>query len=148
MNPNVPLSEQIGVAGVIDPQSAAVGSVSTGWVSLDDLPMVLAVVHAGTLGAGGTVDAKLEQATDGAGTGVKDVTNKAITQIAVNNQIALIHCYDFELDVANDFTHVRLTVTVGTAASEVSAIIMGANSRFGPASDYNSAEVVETVVGP
>jgi hypothetical protein len=40
----------------------------------------------GVLGASATVDAKLQQATDNSGTGVKDVTGKAITQLVKATQ--------------------------------------------------------------
>jgi hypothetical protein len=37
----------------------------------------IAVIKTGVLGASATVDAKLQQATDSSGTGVKDITGKA-----------------------------------------------------------------------
>lgn len=145
MNPNIPLSEHLAVAAVIDPASLATGAHNSGWVSIVNLPQVLAVVHAGTLGSSGKIDAKLQQATDSSGTGAKDITGKAITQITANNKVALINCYDYEVDVNNGFTHVQLVVTVTTAASQGSAVVLGANAKFGPASDFNATEVAETV---
>ena len=42
---------------------------------------IMALIQTGVLGAAATLDAKLQQATDAAGTGAKDITGKAIVQI-------------------------------------------------------------------
>ncbi len=146
-NTNVLPSAKAVLAGAIDPDAYAAGAVSSGWVSMADFGAIQAVVMAGTLGASATLDAKLEQATDGSGTGVKDVTGKAITQLTKagsdDDKQAIINCYAEDLDVNNSFTHVRLTLTVGTATSDAGALVLGHNARYQPATA--AATVAETV---
>jgi len=141
-------TDMVAVVGVIDPDATAAGAQSTGWVSAKDFNSFMAIIMAGTLGASATVDAKIEQATDGSGTGAKDVTGKAITQLVKasnDDDQAIIEFCGEDLDVDNDFDFVRLTLTVGTATSDVGAVLLGIDARYGPASDNDLASVVEIV---
>lgn len=141
-------SQIAAVVGVIDPDAAGVGTQTTDWISLSAFQSIMAIVMAGTLGASATLDAKLEQAQDASGTGAKDVAGSNITQLVKasdDDKQAAIECWAEDLDIANDFTHVRLSMTVGTATSDCSAIVLGMNSRYGPASDYDAASIAEIV---
>ncbi len=146
MNPNVKPSEQVSVLAVLNPVSQGAATVTSGWISMADLDSVMALIQTGVLGAAATVDAKLQQATDGAGAGAKDITGKAITQLVKatndNDQVA-INCRSEELDVNGGFTHVQLSVTVGVAASLLSAVVLGFNARYQPKAHI--ASVVEVV---
>lgn len=146
MNANILPSNQAVLAGVIDPDAYAADTYTTGWVSLAIFDAIQAIIMTGTLGTSATVDAKLEQASDGSGTGAKDVSGKAITQLVKasnDDDQAIINCRSDELDVANSFTHVRLSVTVGTATSDMGALVLGHYARHQPAADL--ASVVEVV---
>jgi len=141
------ISEALAQVANIAPVSQAAGAVSTGWVSVKNLHMLLAIVNTGVLGVSATVDAKLQQATDGAGTGAKDITGKAITQIVKatgDNKQALINLRPQELDTNANFSFVRLTITVGTAASLISADLLGFPRNL-PADTANQAAVVQVV---
>jgi hypothetical protein len=143
---NVKASEQVAILGAINPSSQAAGAATSGWVSMADFQKVLAVVQTGALGASATVDAKIQQAKDNSGTGAKDVTGSAITQITgANNQQAEINLDAQQLDVEGGFGYVQLSVTVGTAASETAALVLGFSPRYAPASDSNAASVAEIV---
>jgi hypothetical protein len=147
MNPKI--SDLVGVAATIDPDVTAAGTVTSDWVAMKDFDQVLAVVLAGTLGSSATVDAKIEQATDGSGTDAKDVTGKAITQMTQagtdqSDTQAVIGVSAADLDVANDFTHVRLSITVGTATSDVGGVIVGLASDL-PATAVDLTSVGEVV---
>lgn len=134
-NPNIKPSSQVALLAALNPVSQAAATVSTGWISMANLDSILAVVETGVLGASATLDAKIEQAQDGSGTGVKDVTGKAITQIVKatgDNKQAMINCRSDELDVNGGFTHVRLSATVGTAASLIAAQVYGFYGRYEP----------------
>ena len=50
-----------------------------------------------------------------------------------------------ELDTVNGFGFVRLSVTVGVAASQTSAQVLGLNPRFAPADASNQAAVVQVI---
>ncbi len=156
MFPNARFSEQMAVMDAINPVSQAAGTVTTGWISAANFERFLALITTGVLGASATVDGKLQQAQDSSGTGAKDITNKAITQIVKasgDNKMAMIDCRDDELDVTNGFCYIRLSLTVGTAASLVGANLLAGVSRFNqpkdaganPAINLGSANVVQIV---
>ena len=141
MNSNVPMTTRTPLVAALAPSSQAAGAQSTAWLPLADYFSFMALVQAGALGASATVDAKIEQAQDDGGTGAKDVTDKAITQIAVDNQTAAISFGHNDIDTTNGFTHIRLTVTVAEAASQTSATLFGADARF-EKPDNNQADQV------
>jgi hypothetical protein len=148
MNPNIKLSERLAIMATLDPASVAASTVTTSWVSMANLHSLMALINTGVLGASATVDAKLQQAQDSGGTGVKDITGKAITQIVKatgDNKQATIECRDTDLDANNGFAFVRLSLTVGVAASIVGATMIGGNPIFVPASALNQAAVVQQV---
>jgi hypothetical protein len=100
------------------------------------------------LGTGATVDAKLQQAIDATGASAKDISAKAITQIVKatgDNKQVLINVRPEELDIANGFGFVRLSLTVGVAASLTSAQILGITPRVLPADTANQSAVVQIV---
>jgi len=143
-------TEEAGIAGVIDPDAYSTGTQTTGWINMADFEAIMAIVAAGTLGASATIDAKLEQATDSSGTSAKDVSGKSITQLSKgspdgSDKQALINMRREELDVQNGFTHVRLSLTVGTASSDAGAVVLGYMPRHGPASDQDISSVAEIV---
>lgn len=148
MFPNAKLSEQLAILDTIDPVSQAAGTITTGWISASAFERFLAVVHTGVMGASGTVDAKLQQAQDNAGTGAKDITGKAIAQIVKatgDNKQAEINMRADELDTNNGFNYFRLSVTVGTAASLICGNVFGGVARNAPASTLNNADVAQIV---
>jgi hypothetical protein len=148
MFPNSKASEMLAVLATIDPASQAAGALSTGWVSVANHLGFLAVVQTGVLGTAATVDAKLQQALDSSGTGAKDIAGKALTQIVKatgDNKQALINIKPEELDTVNGCGFVRVTVTVGVAASITSAQLLGVNPRFAPADAANQAAVVQVI---
>ena len=148
MFPNAKGSELFSVLATIDPASQAVGTVTTGWISAGNHHSLLALVQSGVLGTGATLDAKLQQATDASGTGAKDVTGKAITQIVKatgDNKQALINLRPDDLDVTNGYSFVRLSLTVAVAASLTAAQLLGFNPRFAPGDASNQAAVAQVV---
>ena len=148
MYPNSKASEMLALLATIDPATQAAGAVSTGWVSVANHLGFLALVQTGVLGTSATVDAKLQQALDSAGTGAKDISGKAITQIVKatgDNKQALVNVKPEELDTVNGFGFVRVIVTVGVAASITSAQLLGVNPRYAPADLGNQAAVVQVI---
>ena len=145
---NSKASEMLAILATIDPASQAAGAISSGWVSVANHLGFLAVVQTGVLGTSATVDAKLQQALDATGTGAKDITGRAIIQIVKatgDNKQALINVKPEDLDTVNGFGFVRVTVTVGAAASVTSAQLIGVNPRFAPADAANQAAVVQVI---
>ena len=148
MFPNAKGSEELSILATIDPASQAAGPVTTGWVSVTNFHALLAVVETGVLGASATLDAKFQQAQDNIGTGAKDVTSKAIVQIVKatgDNKQALINLKPEDVDNANGFAFVRLSLTVGVAASIVAGTLLGMNPRYATADAFNQAAVVQII---
>jgi hypothetical protein len=147
MNVNIKPSDRGTLLGRITPQSATTAK-STGWVSMATLGSALATVMVGTISSSGTVDAKIEQATDGSGSNAKDVSGLAITQLTQagtdSDKDVEINVQPTDLDRANNFTHIRLTITPATAAALIAGTIRGFSSRYQPATD---ATTVDEVVG-
>ena len=148
-NPNVLPSSLSAIVGVIDPDAYAAAAYSTGYIDMSKREGIQAILMLGAMVATGTADAKLEQATDGSGTGKKDITGKAITQMTAagsdDDKQAVINCRKEELDIANNFTHVRLTVTLATAGSDMGAIVLDSAANYGPASDNDLSSVDEII---
>ncbi len=148
MFPNQKISEQLAVVATIDPVSQAAGTISTGWISAANFERYQATIQTGLMGAGATVDAKIQQATSAAGAGAKDVAGKAITQIVKatgDNKQAIIGLRASELDVNNGFAFFNVTVTVGVAASLIAARVDAGVSKNSPASTLNQAAVVQVI---
>jgi hypothetical protein len=145
---NVKATEQVALLDSINPVSQGVGTVTTGWVSAAQFNKFLATVICGVLGAAATVDAKIQQANTSGGGGAKDVAGTPITQLVKatndNNQ-ALINVDAQQLDVANGFAWIRLSITVGAAASLVSGQLFGFIPRNASADALNNATVVQVV---
>lgn len=134
MQGNLDPSARVGIAGVIPAQQAAPGVVNSGFVDMRNFYAVLASLNVGVIGAAGTVDAKIEQATDANGAGVKPVPGLAVVQLAKaggDNRQAGINVRQEDLDKNGGFRFVRVSVTVGGAATFLSATLTGFDARYG-----------------
>lgn len=144
-------SDRAAIIGVINPDVLTAGTHDTDWFDMSKFERIMAINMIGTLGEGAEFDAKLQQASDANGTGAKDITGKAITQFTedtspvVENKQQIINCRADELDVTNNFTHVRLRITVGTASCDGAGLVVGFDARQQPASDNDLASVSEIV---
>jgi hypothetical protein len=148
MQTNALPSEIAGVVAVIDPDAYSNAAYSTGWFDVSKFHSFVGIVLAGDLGSSATIDAKFEQATTDGGS-PKNVTGRAITQLTQagtdSNKQALINLRPDDLDMDNGYRWARLTVTVGTAASDMAALVLGVHPRNGLASDNDAATVDEIV---
>lgn len=148
LNLNIAPTAALPVVGVIDPDAYSANTYSTGWINMADFKAILAVVLVGEMATNSTVDAKVEEALDGSGTSPQDISGKAITQLTQagtdSDKQAAIEVWEDELDKNDGYTHVRLTVTVATAASDMAAVVFGLGARYQPAADLAT---VDEVVG-
>lgn len=149
MNPLLKPSDQVTLLAKLDPVSQAAATVTTAWIKASDFHQHLFELMVGVLGAAATVDAKLEQATTVGGAGVKDVAGSPITQLTKvgvdDNKVVAINLDPNKLDVNGGFCFVRLSVTVGVAASLIAAVHKGLNPRFGIAAHIAAMDEVVTV---
>ncbi len=146
MMQNATPSEQSAILGVVDPDAYTAAAYSTGYMPLKLFSRLQAIVMAGDLGASATINAKLTAYTDSSGGGALDIPGAAITALTQagtdDNKQAIINV---NLAGSVAYTHARLTVTVGTATSDMGAIVLGFGPRYAPASDNDAASVDEIV---
>ncbi len=156
MTPNQLPTDGAVALDAINPVSQAAGTVLTAYVAVQNFHSFRATIISGVLGASATLDAKLRQAKDNAGTGVKDIANKALTQIVKasgDNKIAYINARASDLDQTNGFGFIVLSMTVGTATSLIGGLLEGFYPRFeppfdsvaSPAINLGSANIVQIV---
>lgn len=151
--PNVLGSELAAIGGVIDPDAQGAGASTSNYVDAGGFEALMAIIFAGTLGTSATLDAKLVQATDSSGTGSKDISGAAITQLTQagsdSDKQAIINVRPEDLDLDGGFTHVAIVMTVATATSDTGAVLLGIHPRYAPASDSDLGSVDEIVTtGP
>lgn len=137
-------SERFAPVASIDPDAYTAATYTSGWVAVKNFHRFFAVFQAGDLGSSATLDGKLEKATDSSGTGAADVTGASITQLTQagtdSNKQACINFDTANLE-GSAFTHIRLSMTVGTATSDAGAILFGCDPRDGVASSNDDSTV-------
>lgn len=147
MDGNLTTTARAALVAAIGPQQAAVGTVTSPWIDMRDWGSLQALVAVGVFGAGATVDAKIEQATDSNGANAKAVPGLAITQLLAaggNNRQAVINVRGPQLDKTG-FRFVRLSVTIGGASTFVAGSVLGFDPRYNRASANQAASVAETI---
>jgi hypothetical protein len=95
-----------------------------------------------------SITAQVVQATAAAGTGSKNITGAAITATLLagtnDNKFAIIEIERAKLDIANDFTHVAITIAAtGGSASAMAITFLGWRLRtYPPTFGSDKAEIV------
>ena len=150
MNINALGSEQAAIVATIDPDALAATTHTSDYVDASEFANFMAIGKIGTMAASSTFDMKLVQATDSGGTGKKDITGKAITQLTQaspddSDKQVIINLKPEELDVNNDFTHFAVESVVGVDVVDGDVTVLGLDPRHGPASDNDLASVTEIV---
>lgn len=149
MASNLNPSQRSAVIAIIDPDAYATGTQNTAWWDTAEIEKALAVIMAGDFAATGVLSAKIQQATDAAGTGAKDVAGLAITNLtqagASDNKQSLINVTAADLDFNNGFRFARLSMTLATAGADAGAVVIGFDFRRGDGKSHNLASVAEVV---
>jgi hypothetical protein len=138
---NLKPSQRAGVVGQINPQSATTEQ-TTSWIDATLFHNYLAIVQVGAMISTGLVDAAIQQATSSGGAGAKAITGKAITeftQTANPNEQALINIKQEDLDTANGFKWIQLSITPSVEAALIAGTVLGFDPRYGFASDSTNA---------
>lgn len=145
---NLNLSARIALLGGISPRAAAVGAVSTPWLDMQMLFTVMALISIGAFGAGATVDVQIEQATDVNGANAKPIPGSQITQLVAaggNDRQAQIDLRQEDFDKNAGFRFFRVTVTVGGAATQLAAMVLGTDFRAGNGTSNDATTIAQTV---
>jgi len=145
---NLNLSSRIALLGGISPRAAAVGTVSTPWMDMQMLFTAMVLISLGAFGAGATVDAQIEQATDGNGANAKAIPGSQITQLVAaggNDRQAQIDLRQEDFDRNAGFRFFRVSITVGGAVTQLAASVIGTDFRAGNGTNNDAASVAQTV---
>lgn len=145
---NLNLSSRIAMLGGVSPRAAAVGTVSTPWLDMQMLFAVMVLISIGAFGNAATVDAQIEQATDGNGANAKPIPGSQITQMVAaggNDRQAQIDLRQEDFDKNAGFRFFRVTVTVGGVATQLAAMVLGTDFRAGNGISNDAASVAQTV---
>ena len=145
------ITQSLAMFGMIDADNYAAATYTSDYGDASVVDRFVATIAVGDMAATATVDAKLVQATDSSGTGKKDITGAAITQLTQagsdDNKQAKIEVRSEQLDINNGFDHVAVEVTVAAAAVDLAAWLEGLVYST-PASSVDLASVAEIVVTP
>ncbi len=140
-------TEKIAVLGAIDPDAYGTGTQGTAWVDMKQFDQLAFVVQVGEFQSGATVDFKLQQATNSSGADAKDITDKAITQLTEagtdGDKQVIVMVKAPQLDDGYRFVRGVMTISVDSVDSGV--LVLGADPRYMPASDFDVASVDEIV---
>ena len=140
-------SEALAVASTIDPQLVDNATKVADYIDTENGHYVTFVLNVGATDT--TVDAKLRQAKDSSGTSVKDITGYGATQLAAtdDNKQVVFCVAASELDTANGFSFVTLSVTAGdgSTGAYISAVGLLSNLRYSEAADNDLSTVAEII---
>ena len=139
MNTSAKATDLVSIVGLVEPVAGS-STYTTGWNYAGGSTSWLALVTAGAVT--GTVDAKIEQASDSSGTGAKDLTSSDIAQLTAAGS-ATIEFRANDLDNANDFTHIRLSITTSNAADVAAGALIATCPTNAPLAD--AAKIDEVV---
>jgi len=139
-------TEDVRRVQLLDPQTLNNATSTSAYQDVSDAERVVFVLELGATDT--TVDAKLVQATDASGTGAKDITGAAITQLAAtdDNKQAMIEVQTNRLDINNGYRYVAAQVTVGagTTGATLAGALYLVNTGDRPVTQ--PASVAQTVV--
>lgn len=137
------ITEAIAYRGRLAPVSQSTGTVTVGPVQLGQAKKVLFAIDVGSVGAAGTVDAKIQASATSGGT-YADVTGGAITQVTATG-VVFVEVKAETLSNLGVGPWVRLSITVGTNAVVLEVMIFAAPTDYSPASLLNGT-VLQTLV--
>lgn len=138
-------SERVAVLARTVPVSAT-GANTSGRIALANFGRIMCIVNVGVIGVGSTVAAKL-QGSVGVGGALEDIPNAAITSLVGAANGSKVGIIDLEVGALakTGYTHVQLSVTSSGADAATSAVVLGLDSRYGPAHALDNAAVAQIV---
>ena len=124
-------SEDFDLLDVINPQSTST-QVNGTWVSVRDYPRFIAKCNIGAIASTGTFTFQIRHAVDGSGTSAKALKASAALADTDDNEQLWLEVRAEELDVDGGFDYVRIEAVAATAASIISAELLGYGARYAP----------------
>jgi len=141
-------TEAVALVGAIDPDAYAAGTYVTGYIPLKNFRRFMAAILVGEIVSTGVLNAKLIGYTDGAGGGATDIPGAAITpltQAGTDSDKQAVINLNTDALAGTAFTHFRLSATLTVAGADMSAVVLGFDPLYAPASALDAATVDEIV---
>lgn len=143
------LSEKLAVIGKLDPASQSTSEKLTDAIPIKNHRRFLFIVQVGALGSSGTVDFVVKGATSSGGS-YTTISGTAITQLTQagsdDNKIVLVEVSAEAIgNLGLGYTHIKGSLTPGTAASIANIIVLAEVPRYTPAADFDLSAVDEIV---
>jgi len=149
-------SEVVGLVGTVDPDAYAPGAQLSDAIDMSKWHCAMGVLMIGDLGTDGSVVMKWTQATTAGGiykdvSGATTATFAQANSPAESNQQVKLDLRADDLDAANGYRFVKLSVTIAdssspeNATSDVGAVAFGVFPKIGVGSAHNLASVAEVV---
>lgn len=132
MNQTRKFIEQLKTLQRISPQSTSSQVNGAAYVDVGIFRRLVAKFNIGAIAASGTLTVQVRQAKDAAGTGVKALIASAAYISTDGNNDVWLEFKDEDCDIANGYHFVRLEIVAATAASVVSAELLGFNASYEP----------------
>ena len=138
--------EQIYEQLVAGPAVVATGTVPASYIDVSNFERFQFKINMGA--TDGVLDAQVVQATAAAGTGSKNITGAAITQLSAtdDNKQALIEVQVSKMDINNDFRYVAITITAA-GTTTLSCEFRGLNVGRAPVTQHTNVDEMVFVGG-
>jgi len=135
------------VGGELYPALKTVTAHTGAWLPMSNHQRAIFIVQVGAMTALSTLDFSVQQASAAAGTGVKAITGKAITQLTQaggdGNDLVCIEVRTEELDVSGGFEYIRGLLTVGTDTVYCSMLALRFIPNYPPVVTTGWTEIVD-----
>jgi hypothetical protein len=139
------LTQALGQLDQIQPSNTAASTVNSSGIDLSKNRRVLYVLEVGAMGASSTVNAILQSSASSTfASGVHNLTGGTVNLTTSNaNQVITFETTEEAVQNQNaGDKYVRLQVIVGTAASNIAVVGLGAEANHKPASNQNNTTTV------
>lgn len=143
---NERLTEALAVLAQLAPANQTAAAHAVGPFSIAEFGRVIFLINVGVLGSSATVDFKVQASATSGGT-YADVSGTSITQITSGaTNFVTVEVTREALMASSQGPYIKGVLTVGTAASQAGVVALGAEPRYGPASDFNVVTPTQQLV--
>jgi hypothetical protein len=136
------LSQALRLGTPVHPASTGTGTADSGSVDMSKFRRAMFLVNVGSVGAAGTVDAKLQESSDDSSFTDLSGTGVSISQITTSNKIATLEVRAGQLTKR----YVRCRVTIGGNAVLLCVNAIGGEAIQKPGSATDAAAVAQRQV--
>jgi len=139
------LYELVKFTQAVIPAVQAAGTDNGVWIDMQSFQECDHIINVGTMAAGATLDAIIQEATSAAGAGAKAITGKAITQLTQaggdGDQVVTLNIRNDDMDKNNGFRWVRIVCTPAVGNVTYGVIAAQSEARDEPVTQPSNTVV-------